>query len=148
MGRGRIKDNTVSFDEVDSVEAMSEPECPEFLTDGAKEEWERITGEMRRLGLLQRRDMAIIAIYCQTWDAWRRIESELGIEVKAVGSKGQVRTHPLLSESLKLVTELRHLARELRLTPSARGVKVSEGTKKANAINDFRDFADGDGDDE
>ena len=46
------------------------PDCPEFLSEPAKEEWHRIIAETNAMGLISRLDRASLAIYCEAWAAW------------------------------------------------------------------------------
>jgi len=46
------------------------PECPEALTDGAKEEWCRVCKDLYDAGLLSKVDRGALAIYCDNWDRW------------------------------------------------------------------------------
>jgi phage terminase small subunit len=45
--------------------------CPDFLSEVAKEEWQRVTGELTRLGLLTILDRSMLAAYCAIYDTWR-----------------------------------------------------------------------------
>ena len=46
------------------------PECPDWLEDEAKAEWERLCEPMMKLGILSELDMAAFAVYCQAYARW------------------------------------------------------------------------------
>lgn len=43
------------------------PDCPVHLWPEAKKEWKRITGELKRYGLISKLDRAALCLYVQTW---------------------------------------------------------------------------------
>jgi phage terminase small subunit len=43
------------------------PEPPEFLSPGAKQEWNRVAPELHKLGLLSQIDVAALSCYCEAW---------------------------------------------------------------------------------
>lgn len=45
------------------------PTCPRFLLPLARQEWRRMTPELKRLGLIAKIDRAALSLYCQEW-AW------------------------------------------------------------------------------
>ena len=50
------------------------PECPSWLNDEAKEEWDRLADKMVNLGTLTEMDMAAFAGYCQSYARWKEAE--------------------------------------------------------------------------
>ncbi len=53
------------------VAPAAPPECPEFLSPDAREEWQRIVADLLVMGLLSRVDRAELAVYCQAWGDWK-----------------------------------------------------------------------------
>ena len=52
------------------------PECPEWLSDDAKAEWNRLLPELDRNGLLTKADMAAFAGYCDSFAMWKKKKTE------------------------------------------------------------------------
>ena len=46
---------------------ISVPSAPSWLSNHARKEWRRISGELEILGLIAQVDKASLATYCQTW---------------------------------------------------------------------------------
>ena len=98
------------------------PDCPEHLDAPARLEWERLTPELFRLGLLTRIDAAALAAYCQAYSRWQEAEGVIASEgITAVNLKtGCVHVHPAVSiakESMRLVREFMV---EFGLSPASR----------------------------
>ncbi len=67
------------------------PPCPdELLSDDARAEWARVTGELVSLGVIAKVDMALVAIYCQAWGDWCHAQRKL----RELGDKGYVNSTP------------------------------------------------------
>ena len=52
----------------------SGPYCPRWPESYAKDEWQRISKELKGLGLLTDIDVTAMAAYCQTYKRWRVAE--------------------------------------------------------------------------
>ena len=50
------------------------PECPNWLNDEAKAEWNRLVDKIVELGTLTEMDMAAFAGYCQSYAKWKEAE--------------------------------------------------------------------------
>ena len=50
------------------------PECPDWLNEEAKAEWDRLVDKMVELGTLTEMDMAAFAGYCQSYARWKEAE--------------------------------------------------------------------------
>ena len=97
------------------------PDPPEWLAGDALVEWQRITPELARLGILTKLDLAALAGYCQAWGQWVAAQAKLaaiGPVVKA--PSGYPILNPWLTISNKALQQVQRLAAELGLTPSAR----------------------------
>lgn len=57
--------------------AVSIPKPPRHLLPEAKKEWDRITPELEKLGLISELDMAALAAYCQAYARWSKAETRL-----------------------------------------------------------------------
>ena len=97
------------------------PDPPELLAGAALIEWDRITPELNKIGILSHLDLAVVSAYCQAWARWLDAEKNLskaGPVVKA--PSGYPILNPWLSVSNKALQQVQRLACELGLTPSAR----------------------------
>ena len=68
------------------------PECPDWLTPLAKDEWQRVTGELSALNMLRSVDTATLASYCQSYARWQ--SAELIVE-----KEGQTVREPITNKS-------------------------------------------------
>ena len=97
------------------------PDPPDLLAGEALIEWDRTTCELNKIGILSHLDLAAVSAYCQAWVRWLAAEKNLaktGPVVKA--SSGYPILNPSLTISNKALQQVRRLACELGLTPSAR----------------------------
>lgn len=101
-------------------------ECPDWLEPDAKEEWNRLGGELKKLGLLTSADMAAFAGYCQAYARWKEAEQYLtthgSVMTTASGYKQQVPQVSIAQTNLKLVLKF---CEQFGLTPSARSRIIS-----------------------
>lgn len=115
---------------------MGDTKCPTHLSEPAKNEWKRITGELASLDLLTGADRAVIALYCQSWARWVEAEKQvkdLGIVITA--KNGTMMSNPYLSIANKAHEQCRRLVCELGLSPLARS-KMKQKQVEAG-ISDF-----------
>jgi P27 family predicted phage terminase small subunit len=100
------------------------PEPPTHLVPGAKVEWERITPELQKLGLISNIDLAIVALYCQYWARWKQAEEKL----QALGEDGLIDKTPngfkqmsvWLLISKQSAEGMKSCLAEIGMTPAAR----------------------------
>lgn len=69
---------------------VSIPKPPAHLLPAAKKEWERITPELEKLGLISELDMAALSAYCQAYARWVQAETRL----KKLGDDGLIDETP------------------------------------------------------
>lgn len=105
------------------------PMPPPELSDDAKVEWGRVSGELYRCGLLSRIDRAALAAYCQAYGRWMQAERAIarmaasdpitsGLMIKT--SNGNVIQNPLVGTANKAMNDMMRVAAEFGMTPSAR----------------------------
>lgn len=115
------------------------PDCPETLNDLARAEWDRITVELVKAGMLTNLDRAALALYCQTWAIW--IEAEERVKTKGrvfVSKSGHPLLNPWHSIATKAFGDLKAIASEFGLTPSARSrIDIDTTTEKADPLTLF-----------
>ena len=97
------------------------PECPAWLEEEAKAEWERLAVPMHNLGLLTELDIAAFAAYCQAYARWKEaVEfiSQHGSIVKTKNGFWQQVPQVTISHANQKI--MLQAAAEFGLTPSAR----------------------------
>ncbi len=97
------------------------PDCPEWLEDEAKHEWNRLAVPLFHLGLLTELDMASFASYCQAYARWKEAEEFISQHGSIVKTKtGYWQQVPQVSISKANQAMMIKAAAEFGLTPSAR----------------------------
>lgn len=98
------------------------PDCPEWLLDEAKAEWDRVVPELERMGLLTIVDRAALAAYCQAWA--RMVEAEAKIEqygsILKVKGSDYIQVSPYETLRRQNAQLIRSFCTEFGLTPSSR----------------------------
>lgn len=107
------------------------PPAPEYMSDYAKEEWNRIGAELVALRILTTLDTTVLGCYCEAFSAWRTAveglrhwNSQVNRPGKALmlqtknGNWQQIALLGSLNKSSDMAVKF---AAELGMTPSARG---------------------------
>ena len=107
------------------------PECPEWLLDDAKEEWQRMAVTLEKLGMLTFIDKAAFAGYCQAYAKWKKAEEfikKFGFTYKIPkkDKEGNVTSifiaaFPEVAIARASLEQVRQFCSEFGLTPSSRG---------------------------
>ena len=103
------------------------PSVPEWLSEDAKVEWERISKHLEELGLLTQIDMAALAGYCESYAQWKKamLFIQKHGEVYPIkddqGNIKYLQQVPQVSIANKAQHQMRAWCAEFGLTPSARG---------------------------
>nr|DAU65378.1 MAG TPA: terminase small subunit [Caudoviricetes sp.] len=114
------------------------PDCPEWLEDEAKAEWERLAVPLYNLGLLTELDMAAFASYCQAYARWKEAEEFISQHGSIVKTKtGYWQQVPQVSISRANQAMMIKAAAEFGLTPSARSRIIAGNTKAEDAIDEM-----------
>lgn len=100
------------------------PEPPEHLSELAVTEWNRISTELFRLGLIAKIDRANLGVYCQAYARWAEAEAKIA----EMGDDGLIQTtvngyqqmSVWLQISNRAVEQMRSAASEFGMSPSAR----------------------------
>lgn len=112
------------------------PECPDWLNDDAKAEWERLACIFIGKGIIDELDMAAFAGYCQSYSEFK-INSEY---IKKYGAtvetpSGYIQQLPQVSIARQNKLDMLKFAAELGLTPSARTrISLVEDKKEENPM--------------
>ena len=105
------------------------PSPPAELCEDARIEWERVSAELHRIGVLTTIDRAALAAYCQAYGRWIVAERAIrkmaerdpltgGLMVKT--TNGNPVQNPLVGTANKAMSDLVRYAAEFGMTPSAR----------------------------
>ena len=109
---------------------LGAPAMPEWLSEYAREEWQRVEPELTRLGLLARIDGSALAAYCDAYGRWRKAAEQLEREgLTFITAALYIATHPCVGIANKAKAEMHRFGREFGLTPSARGRMSVPGEK-------------------
>jgi P27 family predicted phage terminase small subunit len=108
----------------------SQPDCPEWLSDDAKEEWDRVAPQLNRLGLLTQIDRTALAAYCQSYAKWKHAEefiNQHGTTYRTVKEDDAghkyiySQQHAEVGIANQCLKQIRAFCTEFGMTPSARG---------------------------
>ena len=129
------------------------PDCPEWLSDNAKAEWQRIAPQLEKLGLLTQVDQTALAAYCESWALYKDcteyihkngysyplFERDKDGEIKR-DSHGKpllkyMQQWPQVSIANKALMQVRAFCTEFGLTPSSRGRLQVPGASEANELD-------------
>lgn len=97
------------------------PECPEWLDEIAKKEWQRVVPELERMGMLTCVDGAALEGYCQMYSRWVQAEQFLqkhGTIYKL--PSGYIQQVPQVNIAQKSLLIVKGFCSEFGLTPSSR----------------------------
>lgn len=100
------------------------PDAPQHLKGEARAEWDRITPELLRLGLIAKVDRAALMVYCQAYALYVRAQEkidELG-EIALIQSttNGYEQIGPWMQLSNRAADQMKSFLSEFGMTPSAR----------------------------
>lgn len=99
----------------------SAPDAPEWLSDEARAEWDRIVPGLETLNLLKPEDFAALVEHCETWATYLeavKLVRENGV-VLTNPDNGRQYKNPALSAAEAAGQQLRASCREFGLTPSS-----------------------------
>lgn len=113
------------------------PDAPEWLSDEARAEWDRITPHLQKLGLVSSLDRAVLTAYCVAWSDFVWAEGRI---IELGGDAGRIiKTHSGYQQVSALWTikgnaldRLSRFAADFGLSPSARS-RVTSGEPVSGA---------------
>jgi P27 family predicted phage terminase small subunit len=116
------------------------PDCPEELSDAAKDEWQRIAQELYDMGLLSRVDRAALATYCQAWGTWIEAQASLRQYGTVIRSpNGFPMPSPYLAIANKAFEQLKAMLVEFGMSPSSRTrVEAIPPVPQLNPLEELR----------
>lgn len=115
------------------------PPCPKDLDETAKKEWERVTPQLYRLGMIADIDLAVLAGYCHSFSQFVESAKKLkatGFLVKA--PSGYPIVNPLLSINNEAKRQMLKYAQELGLSIIQRSrIKITGSGKEEDEFEKF-----------
>lgn len=102
------------------------PACPQWLNASARRMWWEIVPQLHKMGVVGKTDRSLLAVLCQTWAQWRRLQEFVDKEggyYERRNDDGQItdaRELPQVGRLGKLSDRLLKLFREVGMTPSGR----------------------------
>src|SRR5215203_4208277 len=101
-------------------------ECPAELPPLAREEWNRIVGELIALGVLSRFDRGPLAIYCAAYAAWAEaIEAMQTFGMMIKSPSGYPVQSPYVAIANRQAEVMLRIAGEFGFTPASRSRNFS-----------------------
>ncbi|MFI0897108.1 phage terminase small subunit P27 family [Streptomyces sp. NPDC020983] len=104
------------------------PDAPDWLSDEARAEWERIVPGLSRLDLLKPEDGAAPAAYCEAWATFREATETVQREGLTTEARQGMLPHPAVGTARPAGRELRAWAGRSGLTPST-GQALARGSE-------------------
>jgi len=123
------------------------PSPPAELNDDAKVEWDRVSEELYRLGLLTAIDRAALAAYCQAYGRWMTAERAIaemakrdpltcGLLIKT--TNGNAIQNPLVGVANKAMADTMRYAVEFGMSPSSRSrISAKPNERDHNPFAEF-----------
>lgn len=114
---------------------LGAPDCPDWLNDEARAEWERLVPELERLGVMAHIDRAAMAMACVQWARFVAAEADIEengatiMQIERVIERSKTQTtilicragrNPSVITSKEAQAAYRAWCSEFGLTPSAR----------------------------
>ena len=98
------------------------PICPDFLHGLAREQWQKMSPQLLKVGVLTSIDLDALARYCLIYQRWRETEERIAKTGGPVleTADGNYYQNPYLAVANKCNEQLNSLASEFGLTPSSR----------------------------
>lgn len=96
-------------------------ECPDWLEDEAKREWERLAPSLEAMGVLTTADLTAFAGYCQAYARWREAEEFISQHGSIFQTpSGYVQQVPQVSIAQQNLRIMQSFCSEFGLTPATR----------------------------
>ena len=109
------------LNELEPPPKVGVPECPDYLDEVARREWDRLTAILVSMKVLTEADYIALANLCQAYSTLMNAQKQMnktGILYKS--KSGYIQQSPLLGIIHTQTTIVNNLLREFGLTPSSR----------------------------
>ncbi|MDT0381422.1 phage terminase small subunit P27 family [Streptomyces sp. DSM 42041] len=117
-GRGDGKDTAGRPVNQGPAFVRTPPDAPEWLSDEAAAEWQRVVPGLTRLDLLKPEDRAGLASYCEAWATFRAASETVQREGLTIEAKQGTLAHPAVAIARNAGREVRAWSAHFGLTPS------------------------------
>ena len=110
-----------AWNHAEPIPPEGQADCPDHLSDVAREEWHRIAQSLHDMGVVTQLDRAALAAYCQAYGRW--VEAEEALKRTPAMLKtpsGYVQQSPWLSVANKQLELMGRFMAELGITPASR----------------------------
>lgn len=105
------------------------PEAPEWLSDHAKAEWDRVAPQLHDRNLLTPDALSSLENYCIAVGQVRDCEEQIKVKGMLISAKGGPKANPAVRMQAVAMREARLMATELCLTPHRQGKQGKEKGK-------------------
>jgi P27 family predicted phage terminase small subunit len=96
-------------------------DAPEYLTEGARAEWNRLAPELLKIGLLTVADITTFAGYCTAFDRWQTAERNIHESTMVLETAtGYPMINPWVTISKQQQLQMIKFASELGISATAR----------------------------
>lgn len=105
------------------------PDCPDWLSEDAHTEWDRVLVELEGMGIIGATDYAVLVGYCESWSQYKQAVEMLSRtgSLHKPKNDGEVRRMPTVFILKDAREAMLKFARELGLSPSARASVSAAG---------------------
>ena len=133
---------TYRADRDDGLELEVQPEipkCPPHLKGEARKEWNRITVELYKLGLITPLDRAALSAYCTLWATYVQCDKVIRANgLTVMGKRGIARRPEVLIRS-KAMSQMREFLIQFGMTPVSR-TRLNIDQDTTQSYNPFNDL--------
>lgn len=125
------------LNEYEPVPPKGTIECPDWLEEEAKREWERLAPSLEAMGVLTTADLTAFAGYCQAYARWREAEEFISQHGSIFQTpSGYVQQVPQVSIAQQNLKIMQSLCAEFGLTPATRARIIAGGGGNDGASDD------------
>jgi len=124
-------------DEPDPVDVSFR--APKYLNKPAREEWDRVVPDLKRMGILSNTDMTILISYCQSWGQYLELQKDIDRDGFVIEVNGNPKKNPAAACMEEAWKRFIRSGQELGLTPAAR-TKVAGTKSKKGSVSDLREL--------
>ncbi|MFE5662447.1 phage terminase small subunit P27 family [Streptomyces niveus] len=113
------------------------PTAPDWLSEEAASEWDRVMPELARLELVKEADRAALAAYCEAWATFRDATETVAREGLTIEAKQGTLAHPAVGIARAAGREVRAWAAHFGLTPSTEQALARGSENEPDPDNPF-----------
>ena len=95
------------------------PARPQWITGEAQKEWIRVIKDLEEMGVLDKIDRTMLALYCKAYAEWKEAD-ELVTSLLIKTSNNNIVQHPALSIRSAAWERLKKICAEFGMSPAAR----------------------------